>query len=128
MQLVRVDLTQSPPAVVADAAPWISGIAGLPQSAWHDLSNFGYPGVGYWPVIAIMPPTFNPKTQALGPPTLSVDAANKQVLLTQTVTALQSAPNQSYVAGLLRQARKAKAKGNTALATSLYLQAAGVQQ
>lgn len=87
MNLARIDLTQNPPAVVADAPPFVGGALQLPSSTWADLTAQGYPGVGYWPIVTVTP-TFDPTTQMLGPAAQTIDIVNKQVVLTPAVIPL----------------------------------------
>jgi hypothetical protein len=117
MNLTRIDLTQNPPAVAADAPPFVSGVLSLPSSTWPDLTEHGYPGVGYWPIVTETP-TYDPATQVLGAPTQTVDAVNKQVISTPSVLAAPPPPVPQSVsraqalaalsnAGLLTQAQNA---------------------
>jgi len=96
MELARIDLEQM--AIVHDAAPFAATVQQvLPEDTWADLTDRGYPGIGYWPIVDV-PATFNPLTQELGAPALTLDQAGKRVTRTPAVVDLptqQAAQNQA---------------------------------
>lgn len=109
MELARIDLQQM--IVVPDGAPGAAVVQRvLPPDTWADLTDRGYPRVGYWPIVDVVP-TYNPLTQELGAPVVTVDEAQKRVTRTPIVTDLpaqQAAANQgaatynALIAGGLR--------------------------
>lgn len=63
MELARINLNTN--TVEADDVPFVRGVLTLPQDTWADLTDRGYPGIGYWPVID-QDPIYNQKMQSLG--------------------------------------------------------------
>lgn len=85
MELVRIDLATH--RMVEDQAPFAHVIAGiLPPETWPDLTDRGYPGVGYWPVVQVQP-EYEPATHTLGAESLNVDMAGLRVVRTWAVVA-----------------------------------------
>jgi len=89
MELKRINLSTG--VITPDAPPFATGIMTLPLETWADLTDRGYPGVGYWPVVTI-PPGFDPATQALGAEILTVDAAQQRVVRSFEVVAAPPPP------------------------------------
>lgn len=89
MDYKRIDLKTN--AIIADDAPYFSGIQSLPSETWTDLTSRGYPNIGYWPVVDVLP-TYDSATQVLTNPMQSIDAPNRRVVTTYTATAKPPAP------------------------------------
>lgn len=90
MELLRIDLEAG--AIVDDQPPYASGFAAvLPPETLADLTDRGYPGVGYWPVVEVQP-EYDPATQMLGAESLTVDVPGQRVVQTWTVEAIPVMP------------------------------------
>lgn len=90
MELLRIDLEAG--AIIDDAPPWAHVIqAVLPPDTWVDLTDRGYPGVGYWPLVEVRP-EYDPTTQMLGAESLTVDAQGQRVVQTWAVEAIPVMP------------------------------------
>ena len=113
MELKRIDLTAL--AVVPDEAPFAHGIASLPPETWADLSERGYPGIGYWPVADEGVP-YDPKTHRLGAEVPAVDAARQCVVRKRELVKLT--PDELATAAAARQAQ-ARAEAKTARAEAI---------
>lgn len=68
-ELVRVDLKSR--TIVPDDVPWVAGVLTLPEDTWADLTDRGYPGVGYWKVVETIT-AYDPATEILVNPVLTV--------------------------------------------------------
>jgi len=87
MELQRVDLING--IAVPDEPPYWDMVARiLPPETWSDLTDRGYPGVGYWPIERISP-TYNQVTQKLGNETTTLDFGRKVVIFSREVLNLE---------------------------------------
>ncbi len=83
MELKRIDLATE--TMGDDSPPWAHVVlAVLPFDCLADLTERGYPGVGYWPVVDVSP-EYDAATQYLGAESLTVDAQNQRVVRTWAV-------------------------------------------
>lgn len=96
--LLRIDLAAL--TVVPDAPPFAHGIQSLPPETWADLTERGYPGIGYWPVID-QSAEYDQATHRLGDVVLTVDAAGQRVLRSREVVPLT--PDEFDAAAASRQ-------------------------
>lgn len=86
--MIRIDLATL--TITPDAEPYWSAISSLPPDTWSDLTDHGYPGVGYWPEERTYP-TYDAVTHKLGADVMTVDAKRKVVVVTQPAVPLSAA-------------------------------------
>lgn len=112
MELARINLTTN--TIEADAEPFAQNVMKLPPDTWANLTERGYPNVGYLPVVD-EPVQIDPMTQREGDKTLTIEG--DQVVRKSAVIDLPSdqvAAKQRAAAKIARDQAVAAIKVTTA--------------
>lgn len=118
MELKRIDLKAG--VIVEDAPPYANVVrAVLPPETWADLTERGYPGVGYWPVVDLTP-GYDSATHDLGTHSQTIDAKGQRVVSAWTIVERPKAP--AVVLRVpMRNARRALIRVGLLKPVELYL-------
>lgn len=85
MGLRRVDLVTK--TVIDDDVPYVHGVMSLPPETWADLTDRGYPGIGYWQ-DEIITYEFDAMTHRVGDEVLTLDFERKVVVVSYALVDL----------------------------------------